>query len=361
MKKLLNKIIVATLLLASYTWVSAQGEAEFILNPSSTSASQGEELSVEVILKNPEFQKVISARSWLDYDPMMLEALSIETDDSLFTLSAPGEDNISASEGRVKIGRSNITGGVAEAESVVASVKFKVLAPYASTTTISFYDYQVSELGYTSVNIIDGGFPLNILSKAPEGIQLQLNPGGASAPAAETPDPTPIFTPNPVPTPTPEIGGGFSVDLARPMNLKVNTGPGGYVDLRWEAEMDSDRTGFNIYYGQTSGQYSRRRSVGDVGSYRINNLTSNRTYYFAITAYDNLNRESDYSEEAGVIVGEPLSSTHPFEGLLNRIMAQIPQQPQNGPLVGWLAFSAAGLSGAMVFGRKKQKIKITNL
>lgn len=362
MKKILNKIIVVTLLLTGYTWAFAQGDAELILKPSSTNPSQGEEFSVDIVLENPDFQKVISVRSWLDYDPMMLEVLNIETDDSPFTLSAPGEDNVSVSEGRVKIGRSNITGGMIDAESTVATVKFKVLAQYASSTTIDFYDYQVSELGHTSVNIIDGGFPLNILSKAPEGIQLQLNPGGVSAPTA-TPDPvvTPTPTPLSTPTPQPEVGGGFSVDLARPMNLKVNTGAGGYVDLKWEAELDSNRTGFNIYYGQTSGQYSRRRSVGNVGSYRINGLNSNETYYFAVTAYDSLNRESDYSNEAGIIIGEPLSSTNPFEGLINRVMAQIPQQPQSGPLVGWLGFSAVGLSATMVFGRKKRKVSISNI
>ena len=60
-------------------------------------------------------------------------------------------------------------------------------------------------------------------------------------------------------------------------------------------------------------------------------------------------------------IDQPLSSTNPFEGLLNRMVAQIPEQPQNGPLVGWLAFSAAGLSAAMVFGRKKDRIRISNI
>jgi hypothetical protein len=119
--------------------------------------------------------------------------------------------------------------------------------------------------------------------------------------------------------------------------------------------------GFNIYYGKTSGQYTRRRSVGEVASYRLDGLMNNETYYFAVTAYDQFNRESDYSNEVGIIVNQPLSSTSPFAGLLQQLAARIPAQPQNGPLVGWLVFSAIGLSATILFGRRKKKIPISNI
>ncbi len=351
MKKALKKLLIITLLFAGVTLTYAQsGDAELTLKPSVTESKKGDEFTVDIVLKNPTQQNVISVRSWLTYNKSQLEAVNIDSSASSFTLSAPGEDQVTHSEGRIKIGRSNITGGVKDTETTVAIVRFKVLEAYESTSTIDFYDYQVSELGHTSVNIIDAGFPANILSKSPDSIQIKLNTGVGSAPA---PTPTPTPQPQPTPTPTPpDIGGGFALDLARPVNLKVNTGPG-YVDLVWQADIDAARVGFNIYYGKQSNIYTRRRSIGNVGSYRIDGLMNNEAYYLAVTAFDQYNRESDYSNEVGIIVNQPLSSTSPFEGLLQQITARIPAQPQNGPLVGWLAISAAGLAGSVIFRRKK--------
>jgi len=281
---------------------------------------------------------------------MLLEAQGIETANSKFTLAAPGEDNISSGEGRIKIGRSNISGGVSETETTVATVQFKVIATAKTAATISFYDYQVTELGHTSVNIIDQGFPLNILSEEPKSLQISLNPNAAAAPAGTT---TPVVTTPPTTTPavtTPATPAATS--LLRPTNLKVNTG-NGYVDLIWDDTVDSARVGYNVYYGQVSGQYSRRRTVGNFTSYRLDGLLNDQTYYFAVTAYDVLNQESEYSNEVGVIVNQPLSSTHPFTSLISGALASIPSQPQNGPLAGWLVFSAAGLSASIVFKRKK--------
>ncbi len=349
MKKALKKLAILTLLFAGMSVVYAQGgDAELTLKPSVTEANSGDEFTVDIVLKNPTQQNVISVRSWLTYNKSQLEAVNIDSSASSFTLSAPGEDQVSHSEGRVKIGRSNITGGVKDTETTVSTVRFKVLEAYELTATIEFYDYQVSELGYTSVNIIDAGFPANILFEKPESIQISLNSGAGSAP-----QPTPTPTPIPTPIPTPDIGGGLALDLARPVNLQVNTGSG-YVDLAWQADLDAARVGFNIYYGKQSGTYTRRRSVGNVGSYRIDGLMNNEAYYLAVTAFDQFNRESDYSNEVGIIVNQPLSSTSPFEGLLQQITARIPAQPQNGPLVGWLAISAAGLAGSVMFRRKKQ-------
>ena len=355
MKKSLKKLAILTLLFAGMSVAYAQSsDADLELKSSVTEAKQGDEFTVDIMLKNPTQQNVISVRSWLTYDKAQLEAVNIDSSASSFTLSAPGEDKVSHSEGRVKIGRSNITGGVKDTETKVVTVRFKVLGIYEGTTSIDFYDYQINELGYTSVNIIDAGFPANILSQKPASIQIKLNTGAGSA-SAPIPTPTPI--PQPIPTPIPDIGGGFAVDMARPVNLQANTGSG-YVDLKWNADFDTARVGFNIYYGKQSGQYIRRRSVGNVGGSRIDNLMNNETYYFSVTAFDQLNRESDYSNEVGIIVSQSLSSTSPFEGVLSRVSAKIPSQPQNGPLVGWLAISAAGLAGSIMFRRKKPSLKL---
>lgn len=353
-KTLFKKVAVVILLFAGYSVVSAQGDAELELKSVATEAFKDQQFSVDIKLNNPGLQNIISVQSWLSYDVSVLEAVAINTNLSPFGLAAPGENNISSSEGRVKIGRANIAGGVSDAEAIVATVAFRVLADRALTTTIDFYDYQVTELGHTTVMIMDGGFPLNILSKKPEAFQISLNPGALPAePQA------PVFTPQ-APAIIPQsIGGGsvFSSNLIRPTNLKVNTGSG-YVDLRWDFVSDPARIGYNVYYGKVSGIYTRRRSIGNVNQFRLDGLTNNDTYYFAITAYDQFNQESDYSQEVGVIINRPLSSTSPFEGLISQALSRLPAQPQNGPLVGWLAFSAIGLGATIVFRPKKRKVTI---
>lgn len=341
----------ATILFWGASAAFAQGDAEFELRPSATQVSQGQEFTVDVMVKNPSQESIISVRTWLDYDPTVLEAEAIDTSNTPFTLAAPGEDTVSSSEGKVKIGRSNIAGGMKDAEAKVATIKFKVLGALAGKTSIEFYDYQVSELGHTSVNIIQDGFPLNILSKEPEKLEIQLNPGGPTATPVVQP-PAPVYTP---PAPVADVGGGFAADLAKPQNLMANTGSG-YVDLVWAAQADNARVGFNIYYGKLSGQYTRRHSVGNVNAFRLEGLSNNETYYFALVAFDSMNRESDYSNEVGIIVNQPLSSTAPFQSAFDQTYRQIPEQPQNGPLVGWLIFSAAGLSATILFGRARRRV-----
>ncbi len=361
MKNKTISIIALIALLFTYSFTVAQGGAELSLKTDNTDFNQGQEFNIDIQLKNPDQQAIISVRSWLEYDNKMLEAVSIDTQNTSFNLAAPGEDEVSQSEGRVKIGRSNISGGVTDVETKVATVKFKVLSAFKSTAKIKFYDYQITELGHTSVNIIDGGFPLNILSEEPKELKIQLNPSGSAAPtSAEVPvqpvdssqpvdlinKPANILIPN-------NIGGGQRVPvvLLRPSDLKVNTGLG-YADLKWAAEDDINRIGFNIYYGKVSGQYSRRRSIGNIKNYRLDGLNSGEAYYFAITAYDVNNTESDYSNEAAVIVGQPLSSTHPFAAAMQQNYQQIPSQPESGPFVGWLAFTATGLGASLVYRKK---------
>ena len=355
MKKLFIKSLALILILLGAPIALAQStDARLELVASSLNPAAGEEFTVDVMLKNPGLQKVISVRSWLTYDAGSLDAISINSQESPFAMTAPGEDNIAKEEGRVKIGRSNITGGVAGAEALVARVTFRA-KDKGGVTEITPYDYQVSELGHVSANIIEQGFPLNILAAAPESVKITLAGGAAAQPPAAQPiEPARQEAP---------VGGNdylAGAALLRPLNLKVNTGPG-YVDLKWDSAAEPGRLGFNVYYGRTSGGlYSRRRTLDNVNSTRIDGLNNNDTFYFAVTAYDQYNRESDYSNEVGIIVNQPLSATHPFEGMLSGMLGMIPSQPQNGPLMNWLLISAFGLT-ATVFLRSKRPAKLSKI
>ncbi len=67
------------------------------------------------------------------------------------------------------------------------------------------------------------------------------------------------------------------------------------VTLAWDAS--DEAAGYKIYYGTTSNNYSSVVDVGNTTSYTFTDLPNGSTYYFAATAYDASNLESDYSDE----------------------------------------------------------------
>lgn len=325
-------LFITILTLQSFGIAQAQDvEATLEFRPSKTQLASNETFSVEIYLKNPGLKDIISVRAWLEYDPKVLEGVSISTDNTPFSLAAPGENEFSPEEGYVKIGRSNTEGGFSDAETKVATVQFKVKSTSKANAQLEPYDYQTTELGHTSVNIIEDGFPVNILSAKPESISLALN--GASGQVQETMSVS-------------------SQTLGRPEQLKINTGSG-YVDLKWLKTADMNVKGYNLYYGKTSGEYSRRRSIELADQYRLDGLNNGEVYYFALTAFDAQNKESDYSDEVAIIINEPKSSTSPFDEVSASILAEVPATPQNGPLIWLLGFSAMGLGGVMAFRKRK--------
>jgi hypothetical protein len=74
------------------------------------------------------------------------------------------------------------------------------------------------------------------------------------------------------------------------------------VSLSWNPSSGTNTTGYNIYYGTASGNYTNRVTVGNVSAITISNLTAGTTYYFAATAFDAGGDESIYSNEAMFIV-----------------------------------------------------------
>lgn len=58
----------------------------------------------------------------------------------------------------------------------------------------------------------------------------------------------------------------------------------------------TDLAGYKIYYGTSSGNYTKVIDVGDVTTYKVEGLNPG-TYYFTVTAYDISGNESGYSNE----------------------------------------------------------------
>jgi hypothetical protein len=76
----------------------------------------------------------------------------------------------------------------------------------------------------------------------------------------------------------------------------------GSVGLSWAANTEPDLTGYKVYIGTQSGLYNPPTTVGATNSYTATSLTSGKTYYFCVSAFDSAGNESPCSAE----VSKPL-------------------------------------------------------
>ena len=72
------------------------------------------------------------------------------------------------------------------------------------------------------------------------------------------------------------------------------------VTVSWDANRESDLSGYRVYYGTRSADYNEQISVGNVTSFRVSGLEEGRRYYFAVTAVDVSGNESGFSNEASI-------------------------------------------------------------
>ena len=91
-------------------------------------------------------------------------------------------------------------------------------------------------------------------------------------------------------------GGGSSGD-------EGSSGSGGVIQLIWDSNTEEDLSGYRVYYGIRSGAYEDSLDVGmatrsgNSTTYSLANLIKGQAYCIAVTAYDTLNNESEFSEE----------------------------------------------------------------
>jgi Fibronectin type III domain len=77
------------------------------------------------------------------------------------------------------------------------------------------------------------------------------------------------------------------------------------VVVAWDPSPSVDVSGYLLYYGAASGDYTNSVVVGKVTTNTVSGLAGGVTYFFAVTAYDASGQESDFSNEMRHTPGVP--------------------------------------------------------
>lgn len=79
------------------------------------------------------------------------------------------------------------------------------------------------------------------------------------------------------------------------------------VRISWREDPESDIAGYKVHYGTATRNYQYSIDVGPFTNADIDGLSEGVTYYFAVSAYDTLGKESAYSKEVQATI--PSSNT----------------------------------------------------
>jgi hypothetical protein len=77
---------------------------------------------------------------------------------------------------------------------------------------------------------------------------------------------------------------------------------GASLTLAWDRSPSLEVTGYRVYYGGASQNYSNSVVLGNVTSNTISGLAIGGTYFFAVTAYNSIGLESPRSNEINVTI-----------------------------------------------------------
>ena len=76
-------------------------------------------------------------------------------------------------------------------------------------------------------------------------------------------------------------------------------------EISWDANPETDIVAYWVHYGTASGIYSHTADVGIATTYTMDDPADGQTYYVAITARNEADLESDYSNEVSFTASEP--------------------------------------------------------
>lgn len=287
----------------------------------------GDTLDIDIVVNNPDGRPVNRFRAWIAYDPSVLEGMDIQAS-PLFPVPTPGESGFTAADGTLKLSGTSTT-PVSEQRFSIARVRFRILKDSLDGTPLIFTE-TTGGIDAKS-GVFEGAVPSeqNVLSMTVGSLYVRLAGTIATTSAASsigmpmgktqttaTSEATVPSSAAPMSSmasfsSTPSVTSkAFS--LLQVLGLRVTT-EGSSIFLAWDVLPSSELSGYNVYYGTVSGRYIQRRTVDKAAnSLTIRALPVGTTYYFAVRAYNAAGEETVFSQEVGVSVGNPKTSTSPL-------------------------------------------------
>jgi VCBS repeat-containing protein len=88
------------------------------------------------------------------------------------------------------------------------------------------------------------------------------------------------------------------------------------VTLAWDPSTQPEVTGYKIYWGTSSGNYTSSVDAGNVNIYTLTGLNSGTTYYFVATCHTSTGAESGYSNQVSTTTSIVNTAPVAFNGTL---------------------------------------------
>ncbi len=282
----------------------------------------GDTLDLDVVYLNTTAVPVQRVRAWIAYDSAVFEGKTVSVLKAL-PLTTPGETDFAPQDGYIKIQATHPTRASTDPIIPVARIQLTVKSiPAGSSTALSFYDVKTGIDGHTFAAKSNQPTEQNLLAPEQSALRvyLQGTPTNAASSTATTEIASSANAASSVAAPpaaatTSSEPAATTFPLLQVQNLTVTT-EGSAIFLAWDALRSSELQGYNVYYGTKSGQYVQRKSVAaDATSLALRGLPLDAVYYLAVRGVSRSNQESAFSQEVGVKVGDPATSTSPMRGM----------------------------------------------